>query len=168
LNVHAWEEAHILAALTGGPLPPLRCDSLLNTDKPAGRLVQAPAGGRLLMLFWTPTCLPCKPVLDELVASAATGGNLAYLSVVQSADPDLEPPGEWRSLRVQSLVREHKVSFPTCVHASNELSRTWQAQGVPMLLTLSSDGVVERAAVGAANATRLIRDVTASMEPKAR
>jgi len=53
-------------------------------------LLRLPPGGRLILNFWTPICSSCKPVLSELAALAdMKPRKLAFLGVVQSADPEL-------------------------------------------------------------------------------
>jgi len=158
-NLSAEHEAAIKTALSGASLPSLQCDAVLNSTIRPAQLIRVPAGERKVVIFWTPTCGPCKPLLDELAALAATRPrNLSFLGVVQAAVPDMEPPGEWRLSRVRQIVSDHKVGFPTCVHSSRELMRRWQAEGVPLTLVMSDKGV-ERVAEGGANGHRLIEEL---------
>lgn len=160
-NVSATQETAIVEALKGKSLPTMQCESVLNSDASPAQLLRVPPGMKLLLNFWTPTCAPCKPLLAELAALADTKpSNLAFLGVVQAADPELEPPGEWQLLRVKGLMAQHKVHFPTCVHTSNEMTRRWQAQGVPLTLLASAEKGVERAALGGKNAQLLLAELT--------
>lgn len=157
VDVSARLEAHILKTFQGRPLPELKCDSVLHSERPADRLLETPPDGRLLLVFWTPTCVPCKPVLAEVAALAATKPRgLAFLGVVQAADPDLEPPGDWQLSRVEGILAQQKASFPTCVHRSPEVTKSWQAGGVPLTLLVTANGV-EQVAMGAANGHKLVQ-----------
>ena len=161
-NISEAQETSIVEALKGPPLPALECDTVLNSDLPPQQLLRVPPGGKLVLNFWTPTCGPCKPLLAELAALAdAKPGNLAIIGVVQSADPESEPPGEWQLLRVKGLLAQYKVRFPTCLHMSRELTHRWQAGGTPLTLLISDKGV-ERAALGAKNGHQLLHELTTS------
>jgi thiol-disulfide isomerase/thioredoxin len=157
-NLAADTEAAILAALTGPSLPPLRCDAVLNSDAGAGQLLQLAQGEKRLVLFWTPTCGPCKPVMADMAALAALKPKgLSFLGVVQAIEPDLEPPGDAPLERVKGIVAKYDVHFATCVHTSREQTRKWRAQGVPLVLVVSQKGV-ERVALGGRNGARLVAE----------
>lgn len=161
-NLHADEEARILKVLTAGSLPPLQCDAVLNSSRTAADLTRVPAGEKRLMMFWTPACEPCKPLLAELAALAASKPQgVSVVSVVRSAIPDLEAPGDWRMERVKRLVAEYKVGFPTCVHSSSRVTDDWQAGGVPITYLLSNKGV-ERVASGGTNGSALVAELAAA------
>ena len=83
---------------------------------------------------------------------------LSVLGIVESADSELEPPGEWQLLRVKQLVAQYKVAFPTCVHSSRQLMKRWHAEGVPLTLLVSEKGV-ERVAAGGRNGQRLVAEL---------
>jgi len=156
----AVQEASIVESFKGHPLPTLECDTVLNSNLSPHQLLQVPAGGKLVLNFWTPTCGPCKPLLAELAALAMTKPpNLTFVSIVRSADLELEPPGEWQLLRVQGLMAKYKVGFPTCVHTSSDVTQRWQAGGVPLTLLVSADKGVERAACGGENGQRLLDEL---------
>jgi thiol-disulfide isomerase/thioredoxin len=158
-NLLADEEAAIQKALGGSSLPTLQCDAVLNSDARPDQLLQVPPGETRLMLFWTPTCGPCKPLLGDIAALAAgRPKNLSFLGIVQAADPELDPPGEWRLLRVRQLMAQYKAGFPTCVHSSRELMSRWKAEGVPLTLLVSQKGV-ERVAAGGRNGQRLLAEL---------
>jgi thiol-disulfide isomerase/thioredoxin len=159
VNVIATQEAAILAALTGSSLPELTCDAVFNSNQTPTQLLYASAGKKVLVVFWTPLCTSCKPLLAELAAIAGGAAtSTSVLGVVQAADPEFEPPGEWRLLRVKGLLTQYKVGFPTCVHSSTEVSERWQATGVPLTL-LIADNRVQSVALGAANGHRLVAEV---------
>ena len=161
-NLVAASEADTLAAFRSGPLPTLRCDAVLNAAQAPEDLTRVPVGEKRLVMFWTPTCGPCKPLLADLAALAARHvDGVSALSVVQSVDSELEAPGEWALLRVKQLMSKYKVGFPTCVHSSQEQMRRWHAGGVPVMLVLSSAGV-ERVALGGRNGQRLVAELTNS------
>jgi thiol-disulfide isomerase/thioredoxin len=158
-NVLAEEEAAILKALGGPSLPALHCDRVLNSELQPAQLLQVPPGHKLLLVFWSPTCGPCKPLLAKLAGlPKSKPNNLAVVGVVQAADPEFDPPGEWRLQRVKELMAQYKVGFPTCVHASKELARRWQATGVPLTLLITEKGV-ERVAGGGKNGQQLVEEV---------
>jgi thiol-disulfide isomerase/thioredoxin len=160
-NVAASLEGDILEALQREHEARLDCDTVLNSELSPTQLVRVDPGRKLLMLFWTPTCVPCKPLLAELAAVAKTNpSGMSFLGVVQSANPDVEAPGDWRLRRVQDIMAEYEVGFPTCVHSSNDISRRWRAEGVPLLLLVSAESGVERAALGRSNGETLLREVT--------
>jgi len=164
VDVSAPQRDAILQALAGRPLPELHCDAVLNSNKDANDLLHVPANHRLLMMFWTPTCAPCKPLLGELATFAGRRHySLAVLGVVQAADPELDPPGDWRLLRVQGLMSQYSVDFPTCVHSSSEVSEAWQATGVPLTIVLSDRGV-ERVALGGKEGHDLLEDLFDTQE----
>ncbi len=99
-NVGASRGASIVDALKREVLPPLECEKILNSTLSSKELLQVASGTRLLVFFWTPTCLPCKPLLAELAVFAETyPQGVSILGVVQSANPEVEPPGEWRMRR---------------------------------------------------------------------
>jgi thiol-disulfide isomerase/thioredoxin len=164
-SMNASQEAAILKALGGSALPALECDTVLNSARDPAQLLRVAPGKELLMLFWTPTCGPCKPLVAELAALAAKSRDVTVVGVVQTADPDLDPPGEWQLLRVKAIMAQYKVSFPTCVHTSTELSRKWQAEGVPLTLLVSEKGV-ERVALGGKSGHDLV--ATLSVGPTSR
>jgi thiol-disulfide isomerase/thioredoxin len=157
-NLLADGEAALQKALSG-TLPALECDAVLNSDLRPDQLLRVPPGERRLVMFWTPTCGPCKPLLAEMAALSRTKlKGLSVLGIVQSGEPELEPSGAWQLQRVKQLVAQYKVGFPTCVHSSKQLTRRWKAEGVPLTLLLSEKGV-ERVAMGARNGQRLVADL---------
>ncbi len=159
-NVSASDEAAILKALSGTSLPTLECDAVLNFDGGVAELTRVPPGERRLLMFWTPTCGPCKPLLADLAALAERKPRgLSVLGIVRSGDLELEPPGEWSLVRVKQLVAQYKVGFPTCVHSSEELMKRWKAEGVPLTIVLSENGV-ERVAAGGRNGQRLVAELS--------
>ena len=161
-NLNAGQEALILKQLNAGALPPLQCDAVLNSRGAAADLTRVPVGERRLMMFWTPACEPCKPLLAQLAALAAENPKgLSVVSVVRSALPDLEPEGDWGMDRVKRLVAEYKVSFPTCVHSSKRVTSEWHAEGVPITYLLSEKGV-ERVASGGTNGLALVAELAAA------
>ena len=156
-------ELGIVEILRGEGVPRLDCDTVLNSDLAPTQLLRVVPRTKLLMLFWTPTCAPCKPLLAELAAVAKTNpGDVTFLGVVQSSNPDVDPPGDLRLRQVEELMTENKVTFPTCVHSSSDTSRRWQAQGVPLMLLMSAESGVERAALGRRNGEKLLRELTNS------
>lgn len=160
-NIEASQGASIIDALRGKPLPLLDCDTVLNSDLSPTQLLRVPPSTKLLVLFWTPTCAPCKPLLADLAAVAETKPrDVNFLGVVQSANPELDPPGEFQLRRVEELMTQYRVGFPTCVHSSNDTSRRWQAQGVPLMLLISPESGVERAALGRRNGEQLLHELT--------
>jgi thiol-disulfide isomerase/thioredoxin len=158
-NLVADVEAAIQKALSGTSLPTLECDAVLNSNLRPEQLLRVPPGERRLVMFWTPTCGPCKPLLADMAALSNTKPKaLSMLGIVQSGDSELEPPGEWQVLRVKQLVVQYKVGFPTCVHSSRKLTKRWKAEGVPLTLLLSEKGV-ERVAMGGKNGQLLVADL---------
>jgi thiol-disulfide isomerase/thioredoxin len=158
-NLLADVEAAIQKALSGTSLPTLECDAVLNSDLRPDQLLRVPPGERRLVMFWTPTCGPCKPLLADMAAlSSRKPKALSVLGIVQSGEPELEPSGEWQLQRVKQLVAQYKVGFPTCVHSSKELTKRWKAEGVPLTLLLSEKGV-ERVAMGGKNGQLLVADL---------
>jgi hypothetical protein len=166
IDVEASQEAFVLESLAGRPLPALPCDTILNSDQPATRLVRVAPNEKLLMVFWTPACAPCKPLLAELatLSSRAQERNLSFLGVVQAADPEMDPPGDWRLQRVQGVIAQYKVGFPTCVHSSNEVTEAWHAGGVPLCLLVSDQGV-ERVVLGSKGALQLANEIVGPSSP---
>jgi thiol-disulfide isomerase/thioredoxin len=159
------QEAAILKALGGSALPALECGAVLNSAREPAQLLRVAPGNKVLVLFWTPTCGPCKPLLAELATLAGKPRDLTFVGVVQAADPELEPPGDWQLLRVKEIMTQYKVSFPTCVHTSTELSRRWQAGGVPLTLLVSEKGV-ERVALGGKSGHELLESLSASSDAR--
>ena len=157
----AAQEAVILESFKGHPVPSLDCDTVLNSGATPSQLLRMAGSTKLVVNFWTPTCGPCKPLLADLAAVARSHpADFTVIGVVKSADGELEPPGEWRLLRVKGLMAQYKVDFPTCVYTSNDMTRRWQAGGVPLTLLLSPDKGVERVAVGAESGARLLQDLS--------
>jgi hypothetical protein len=70
----------------------------------------------------------------------------------------VEPPGDWAALRVKQILTRYKVTFPTCVHSSRELTRRWHAGGVPLSILVSQKGV-ERVAAGGRNGQQLVAEL---------
>ena len=162
INLNAEGEAAILKAFRGSGLPPLECDALLNSEMSVPDLTRVPPGQKRVLMFWTPTCGPCKPLLADLAAlAAAKPTGLSVVGVVRSAEPDLEPPGEWRLERVKRIVAEYQVGFPTCVHSSKRVTEAWRAGGVPITFLLSDKGV-ERVAGGGRNGRALVAELSGS------
>jgi thiol-disulfide isomerase/thioredoxin len=158
-NLAADVEAAIQKALSRTSLPTLECDAVLNSDLRPDQLLRMPPGERRLVMFWTPTCGPCKPLLADMAAlSSRKPKALSVLGIVQSGEPELEPSGEWQLQRVKQLVAQYKVRFPTCVHSSKEQTKRWKAEGVPLTLLLSEKGV-ERVAMGGKNGQLLVADL---------
>jgi thiol-disulfide isomerase/thioredoxin len=158
-NLAAEFEAATLAAFKKGPLPTLECDAVLNATQATQELTRIPVGEKRLLMFWTPTCGPCKPLLADLGALADKRPHgLSLLGIVQSVDSELEPPGEWALQRVKQLLVRYKAGFPTCVHSSRAQMKRWHAQGVPLTLLLSHDGV-DRVAAGGRNGQRLVAEL---------
>lgn len=158
-NLAAEFEAATLAAFKKGPLPTLECDAVLNATQATQELTRVPVGEKRLLMFWTPTCGPCKPLLADLGALADKRPHgLSLLGIVQSVDSELEPPGEWALQRVKQLLVRYKAGFPTCVHSSRAQMKRWHAQGVPLTLLLSHDGV-DRVAAGGRNGQRLVAEL---------
>jgi thiol-disulfide isomerase/thioredoxin len=158
-NLAVEFEAATLAAFNKSPLPILKCDAVLNAAQGTSQLTRVPVGEKRLLMFWTPTCGPCKPLLADLSALGEKRPHgLSLLGIVQSVDSELETPGEWALLRVKQLLARYKVGFPTCVHSSSDQMKRWHAQGVPLTLLLSHDGV-ERVAAGARNGQRLVAEL---------
>jgi thiol-disulfide isomerase/thioredoxin len=162
-NLAADFEGATLAAFRNGPLPALECDALLNAAQAPQELTRVPVGEKRVLMFWTPTCSPCKPLLADLAALADRGvSGLSVVGVVQSVDSELEAPGEWALLRVKQLMTTYKVGFPTCVHSSRDQMKRWHAEGVPLTLLLSNTGV-ERVAAGGRNGQRLVAELAATL-----
>jgi thiol-disulfide isomerase/thioredoxin len=133
--------------------------AVLNATQATRELTRVPVGEKRLLMFWTPTCGPCKPLLADMGALAEKMPHgLSLLGIVQSVDPDLEPPGEWALLRVKQLLTRYKAGFPTCVHSSSDQMTRWHAQGVPLTILVSHDGV-DRVAFGGRNGQRLVAEI---------
>ena len=162
-NLAADFEAATLAAFGKSPLPTLECDVVVHAAQRRQELTHVPLGEKRSLMFWTPTCGPCKPLLADLAALADKRRHqLSVLGIVQSVDSELESPGEWALLRVKQLLTRHEVGFPTCVHSSRVLMKRWHAQGVPLTLMLSHAGV-ERVAAGARNGQSLVAELAGTL-----
>lgn len=156
-------EAATLAAFSKSPLPTLECDVVVNAAQGRQELTNVPVGEKRLLMFWTPTCGSCKPLLADLAVLADKRPHgLSVLGIVQSVDSELESHGEWALLRVKQLLTTYKVGFPTCVHSSRKQMKSWHAQGVPLTLLLSHAGV-ERVAAGGRNGQRLVAELAGTL-----
>lgn len=160
-------EQRILERLNKSTSLTMRCDFVLNAKGDAAPFTAAVAGRTTVLNFWRPSCAPCKPLLKELayfsrtapddvaVLAAAEGGSLygGRVDVVKARE------------QISSIVTQYGVPFPVCGYTSHAQTKMWQAEGVPLTLFLDRNGRVGRVAMGAVEASSVLKQLEGGWRP---
>ncbi|MFY0529843.1 TlpA disulfide reductase family protein [Archangium gephyra] len=93
----------------------------------------------MVLTFWAPWCGVCKAEASTLSALQGTVGGSAHVLSVAVAYEDEED--------VCRFAREHSVDYPVLL-GSEELRRAYGVEQFPTTFFVSSEGRLERAAVG--------------------
>jgi peroxiredoxin len=132
LAVMAWQTRRLP---TGAPAP----DFTLRTLSGAQVRLSELQGKPVVLAFWAPWCGVCKAESSTLSALQGTVGGSAHVLSVAVAYEDEED--------VRRFAREHSVDYPVLL-GSEELRRAYGVEQFPTTFFVSSEGQLERAAVG--------------------
>ncbi|HYO56551.1 TlpA disulfide reductase family protein [Archangium sp.] len=130
--VMAWQTRHLP---TGAPAP----DFTLRTLSGGQVRLSELQGKPVVLAFWAPWCGVCKFESSTLSALRSTVGGSAHVLSVAVAYEDEED--------VRRFAREHAVDYPVLL-GGPELMRAYGVEQFPTTFFVSSEGHIERAAVG--------------------
>lgn len=130
--VMAWQTRHLP---TGAPAPDFTLRTLDGTQVRLSELQGKP----VVLAFWAPWCGVCKAESSTLSALQGTVGGSAHVLSVAVAYEDEED--------VRRFAREHAVDYPVLL-GSDALMRAYGVEQFPTTFFVSSEGKLERAAVG--------------------
>lgn len=124
-------------SLVGRRLPPFVLPNVEPTARPvdSARLDGEP----LVVVFWSPSCPPCRKELPELEGLARSEMGRAHVVGVDV--------GANRSSAVSFLARYH-VTFPSAFDPSDHLAEAWDVVGTPTVFVLGPQGTVRAAKAG--------------------
>ncbi|MCY1076123.1 TlpA family protein disulfide reductase [Archangium lansingense] len=132
LAVMAWQTRHLP---TGAPAPDFTLRTLSGEQVRLSELQGKP----VVLSFWAPWCGVCKAETSTLSALQGTVGGSAHVLSVAVAYEDEED--------VRRFAREHSVDYPVLL-GSDELMQAYRVNQFPTTFFVSSEGQLERAAVG--------------------
>jgi peroxiredoxin len=130
--VMAWQTRHLP---TGTPAPDFTLRSLSGGQVRLSELQGKP----VVLVFWAPWCGVCKVESSTLSALQSMVGGSAHVLSVAVAYEDEED--------VRRFAREHAVDYPVLL-GGPELMRAYGVERFPTTFFVSSEGRLERAAVG--------------------
>ena len=130
--VMAWQTRHLP---TGAPAPDVTLRTLAGGQVRLSELQGKP----VVLAFWAPWCGVCKAESSTLSALQGTVGGSAHVLSVAVAYEDEED--------VRRFAREHSVDYPVLL-GSDSLMRAYGVEQFPTTFFVSSEGRLERAAVG--------------------
>jgi thiol-disulfide isomerase/thioredoxin len=160
-------ERRILERLNESTGLTMRCDFVLNAQPDAAPFTAAIAGRTTVLNFWRPSCGPCKPLLKELAAFFRTApGDVAVLAAAEGGSLYGERIDAVKAREVISrIVKQYGVPFPVCGYTDHSQTKRWQAEGVPLTLILDRNGRVGRVAMGAVEASSVLKQLEAGWRP---
>jgi cytochrome c biogenesis protein CcmG/thiol:disulfide interchange protein DsbE len=138
-----------LAVFSGGSsVPPM--DSLVGRRlspfvlpgvRPSGPSVDSARlhGEPLVVVFWSPSCPPCRKELPELAGLARAEEGRARVVGVDV--------GTNRSAAAAFLAR-YRVTFPSAFDPSDHLAEAWDVVGTPTTFVLGPNGTVRAVRAG--------------------
>lgn len=130
--VMAWQTRHLP---TGAPAPDFTLPTLTGGQVRLSELQGKP----VVLAFWAPWCGVCKAESSTLSALQDMVGGSAHVLSVAVAYEDEED--------VRRFAREHAVDYPVLL-GGPELMRAYGVDQFPTTFFVSSEGRLERAAVG--------------------
>lgn len=132
MAVMAWQTRRLP---TGAPAPDFTLRTLSGEQVRLSELQGKP----VVLAFWAPWCGVCKAESSTLSALQGTVGGSAHVLSVAVAYEDEED--------VRRFAREHAVDYPVLL-GSDALMRAYGVEQFPTTFFVSSEGRLERAAVG--------------------
>jgi peroxiredoxin len=130
--IATWQTRHLP---TGAPAPDFTLRTLSGEQVRLSEL----RGKPVVLAFWAPWCGVCKAESSTLSGLRSTvGGSAHVLSVAVAYEHEED---------VRRFVREHEVDYPVLL-GGPELMRAYSVEQFPTTFFVSSDGDLERAAVG--------------------
>jgi peroxiredoxin len=130
--VMAWQTRHLP---TGAPAPDFTLRTLSGEQVRLSEL----RGKPVVLAFWAPWCGVCEVESSTLSALRGTVGDSAHVLSVAVAYEDEED--------VRRFAREHAVDYPVLL-GDEALRRDFRVEQFPTTFFVSSEGRLERAAVG--------------------
>jgi cytochrome c biogenesis protein CcmG/thiol:disulfide interchange protein DsbE len=117
--------------LVGRRLPPF----VLPEVTPSDRSIDSASlhGAPLVVVFWSPSCPPCRKELPELSTLALSEAPRAHVVGVDV--------GTNRSSAARFLSSHH-VAFPSAFDPSDHLAEAWKVVGTPTTFVLGPNGTV--------------------------
>jgi thiol-disulfide isomerase/thioredoxin len=136
MGVQAWQTRHV----PGGAAPDLPMDVVLpdgvthTTTLTKWRL--AHPGQPVALHFWAAWCPICRTEESSITRLAADGPVLTV--AMQSGTPQ----------KVQQLLRQRQLSWPTAADADGKITRTFGFQAVPAFVVVDAQGQLRGPTVG--------------------
>lgn len=132
MAIAAWQTRHLP---TGAPAPDFTLRTLSGEQVRLSEL----RGKPVVLSFWAPWCGVCKAESSTLSGLQGTvGGSAHVLSVAVAYEHEED---------VRRFAREHAVDYPVLL-GGPELMRAYAVEQFPTTFFVSSEGRIERAAVG--------------------
>lgn len=124
-------------SLVGRRLPPFVLPGVTPSSQPvdSARLEGEP----LVVVFWSPSCPPCRKELPELAGLARSERDQVHVVGVDV--------GTNRSSAAAFLAR-YRVTFPSAFDPSDHLAEAWEVVGTPTTFVLGPKGTVRAARAG--------------------
>lgn len=104
---------------------------MVHAAGPAGTRLQIPSRRETLLAFVAPDCGPCRKLMPDLVAFAATRPELAVIAI---GGDDAE--------RNEQFAREFGASFPVVTQEQQWISIKYRVRSTPFAFYLDRAGVV--------------------------
>lgn len=130
--VPAWQTRNLP---TGAPAPDFHLRTLSGEPVRLSEL----RGKPVVLAFWAPWCGVCKAESSTLSAFRSMVGDSAHVLTVAVAYED--------EADVRRFAQEHEVDYPVLL-GGNGLPRAYAVDQFPTTFFISSEGKIERAAVG--------------------
>lgn len=101
------------------------------------------AQGKVVFIdFWATWCSPCMMALPDVVSLAESFSDEPVLFLGISRD-SLDS-----QTSVEEAVEEHNISYPIGIDASDEISEAFFVEGIPCIVIIGADGIVQGRQVG--------------------
>lgn len=155
----AISAAATLSAYTAGPKAGQPAtDFTLKAIDGSDVTLSALQGKGVLLVFWATWCGYCRdqfPALASVYEEAREDG-LEMLAINEEEEPE----------RVIAYVAEHELPFPVLMDRKGEVADRYRVRGLPTLVFIDPEGVVQRVHPGTMEASDLQANVDALLPPK--